>query len=122
MTKLFKKKTLVKALKMDKIVFDWHRLFCLFVFFCFFVHFREIQESTFSEALRQVKKQNFKVKLWNWGPIQICAQLAACPFFFSSKIPPPYCSAALVTAASAMLAWSISLSLSCYSEDQAFLF
>ena len=107
---------------MDKIVFDWHRLFCLFVFFCFFVHFREIQESTFSEALRQVKKQNFKVKLWNWGPIKICAQLAACPFFFSSKIPPPYCSAALVTAASAMLAWSISLSLSCYSEDQAFLF
>ena len=28
-------------------------------------------QSTFSKALHQVKKQYFKMKLWNWGPITV---------------------------------------------------
>ena len=44
---------------------------------------------TFSEALRQFKKQHFKIKLQNWGPIIIWHNLTCVQFFSLSKIPPP---------------------------------
>ena len=34
-----------------------------------------------SEALRQVKKQHFKVKFWNWGPSTIWPIMTCFQFF-----------------------------------------
>ena len=38
-----------------------------------------------SEAMRQVKKQHFKVKFWNWGPIIIWNKLKCVHIFLSQK-------------------------------------
>ena len=48
------------------------------------------QQSTFSESLRPVKKQNFKVKIWNWGPLTIwhTHNIPWVQYFF--LITPPY--------------------------------
>ena len=41
--------------------------------------------------MRQVKKQYFKVKFWNWGPVTKLAQPEKCPILLGSQITPPYC-------------------------------
>ena len=37
-------------------------------------------QSKFYAALRQVKKQHFKVKFWNWGPLTIWPYLTSARF------------------------------------------
>ena len=55
----------------------------------FFLLLLEIR-STFSEALRQVKKQQCKVKFWKWGPTTIWHNMESVTFFSLSQITPPY--------------------------------
>ena len=47
-------------------------------------------QSNFSEALIQVKKQQFNVKFWSWGPTTIWHNMTGVQFF-SSKITPQSC-------------------------------
>ena len=48
------------------------------------------QQSIFSETLRQVKKQHFKVKFWKLGSLTIWHNMTCVQFVFFSHITPPY--------------------------------
>ena len=39
------------------------------------------KQSKISAALRQDKKQHFKVRFWNWGPISIWYNMSSVQFF-----------------------------------------
>ena len=41
-----------------------------------------------SEAMRQVKKQHFEVKFWNWGPETIWNILKCVPNLFQKSLRP----------------------------------
>ena len=84
---------------MGKIVFDVDKgnfflsISSFLVFKCMLIKCKKRAEFrvkvTFSEVLRKVKKQHFKVKFRNWDPITIWHNLASGQFL-SSIITPPY--------------------------------